>query len=176
MPTAIVTGSGGLIGSEAVSHLVQIGFDVVGVDNACARAHDITAIRQGPPDPLRAATPRKSQALDITTARSQQPVVRYPGLIESAEGTSEPPRWISRASTRRGVPSGIHLQCVAGRGRNLRPFRPNCGRVTGLGKSAFIDCVGPSATRGSHLSRRLGKPYAGEPHARIEREAATRLA
>ncbi len=33
MPTAIVTGSGGLIGSEAVSHLVQIGFDVVGVDN-----------------------------------------------------------------------------------------------------------------------------------------------
>jgi CDP-paratose 2-epimerase len=33
MPTAIVTGSGGLIGSEAVSHLVKIGFDVVGIDN-----------------------------------------------------------------------------------------------------------------------------------------------
>ncbi|MEJ7788637.1 MAG: NAD-dependent epimerase/dehydratase family protein [Thermoleophilaceae bacterium] len=33
MPAAIVTGSGGLIGSEAVSHLVQTGFDVFGVEN-----------------------------------------------------------------------------------------------------------------------------------------------
>lgn len=33
MPKAIVTGSGGLIGSEAVSHLVQIGFDVFGIEN-----------------------------------------------------------------------------------------------------------------------------------------------
>ena len=32
-PVAIVTGAGGLIGSEAVSHLVELGFDVVGVDN-----------------------------------------------------------------------------------------------------------------------------------------------
>ena len=33
MPLAIVTGSGGLIGSEAVRALVQGGFDVVGIDN-----------------------------------------------------------------------------------------------------------------------------------------------
>jgi CDP-paratose 2-epimerase len=33
MPTAIVTGSGGLIGSESVAHLVQYGFDVVGLEN-----------------------------------------------------------------------------------------------------------------------------------------------
>ena len=33
MPAAIVTGSGGLVGSEAVRHLVEAGFDVVGVDN-----------------------------------------------------------------------------------------------------------------------------------------------
>ncbi|MDX6690675.1 MAG: CDP-paratose 2-epimerase [Solirubrobacteraceae bacterium] len=33
MPTAIVTGSGGLIGSEAVSHFVSAGYDVVGVEN-----------------------------------------------------------------------------------------------------------------------------------------------
>lgn len=33
MPTAIVTGSGGLIGSEAVSQFVEAGFDVIGVDN-----------------------------------------------------------------------------------------------------------------------------------------------
>src|SRR3954454_17951111 len=33
MPTAIVTGSGGLIGSESVRHLVRLGFDVVGLEN-----------------------------------------------------------------------------------------------------------------------------------------------
>src|SRR4051812_44774898 len=33
MPTAIVTGSGGLIGSESVRHLVEQGYDVVGLEN-----------------------------------------------------------------------------------------------------------------------------------------------
>jgi len=33
MPVAIITGSGGLIGSEAVAHFVQAGFDVVGLEN-----------------------------------------------------------------------------------------------------------------------------------------------
>jgi CDP-paratose 2-epimerase len=33
MPTAIVTGSGGLIGSESVRHLINSGFDVIGFEN-----------------------------------------------------------------------------------------------------------------------------------------------
>lgn len=33
MPTAIITGSGGLIGSESVRHFVEAGYDVVGLDN-----------------------------------------------------------------------------------------------------------------------------------------------
>jgi CDP-paratose 2-epimerase len=33
MPTVIVTGSGGLIGSEAVAHFVRAGHDVVGIEN-----------------------------------------------------------------------------------------------------------------------------------------------
>ncbi len=33
MPVAIVTGSGGLIGSESVTHFVQLGFDVIGIEN-----------------------------------------------------------------------------------------------------------------------------------------------
>src|SRR4051812_46248322 len=33
MPTVVVTGSGGLIGSEAVSHFVRAGYDVVGIEN-----------------------------------------------------------------------------------------------------------------------------------------------
>lgn len=33
MPTAIITGSGGLVGSESVRHFVEAGYDVVGIDN-----------------------------------------------------------------------------------------------------------------------------------------------
>jgi CDP-paratose 2-epimerase len=33
MPTAIITGSGGLIGSEAAKHFAEQGYDVVGLDN-----------------------------------------------------------------------------------------------------------------------------------------------
>ena len=33
MPVCIVTGSGGLIGSEAVAHFVGLGYDVVGIEN-----------------------------------------------------------------------------------------------------------------------------------------------
>src|ERR671918_109579 len=33
MPTAIVTGSGGLIGAESVSYFVEAGYDVIGLEN-----------------------------------------------------------------------------------------------------------------------------------------------
>jgi CDP-paratose 2-epimerase len=33
VPTVIITGSGGLIGSESVQHFVEAGFDVVGLEN-----------------------------------------------------------------------------------------------------------------------------------------------
>ena len=37
MPVAVVTGSGGLIGSECVRHFVKQGFDVLGIDNDMRR-------------------------------------------------------------------------------------------------------------------------------------------
>jgi CDP-paratose 2-epimerase len=33
VPTAIITGSGGLVGSESVRHFVEAGYDVIGLDN-----------------------------------------------------------------------------------------------------------------------------------------------
>jgi CDP-paratose 2-epimerase len=42
MPVAVITGSGGLIGSEAVAHFVGQGYDVVGLDN------DMRAVFFGP--------------------------------------------------------------------------------------------------------------------------------
>src|ERR687892_2652528 len=60
MSTAIVTGSGGLIGSEAVRHLVESGRDVVGLEN------DMRARFFGP---------------DASTAHVTRSLVeRYPGF------------------------------------------------------------------------------------------------
>jgi CDP-paratose 2-epimerase len=53
MPTAIVTGSGGLIGSESVQHLIEEGYDVIGLEN------DMRAAFFGPD----ASTSRTTQRL-----------------------------------------------------------------------------------------------------------------
>jgi CDP-paratose 2-epimerase len=53
VPTAIVTGSGGLIGSESVKHFVEAGYDVVGIEN------DMRASFFGP----EASTRRTSEGL-----------------------------------------------------------------------------------------------------------------
>jgi CDP-paratose 2-epimerase len=65
MPTAIVTGSGGLIGSESVCHLVEAGYDVVGLEN------DMRARFFGP---------------DASTAHTTEALVRrYPHEFRSLE-------------------------------------------------------------------------------------------
>jgi CDP-paratose 2-epimerase len=55
MPTAIVTGSGGLIGSESVAHFVDEGFDVIGLEN------DMRAQFFGPEASTRHITERLSE-------------------------------------------------------------------------------------------------------------------
>src|SRR3712207_3625460 len=58
MPTAIVTGSGGLIGSETVKHFVARGFDVIGLEN------DLRASFFGPEASTRPNTERLVETLD----------------------------------------------------------------------------------------------------------------
>jgi CDP-paratose 2-epimerase len=53
MPTAIVTGSGGLIGSESAGHFIERGYDVIGIEN------DMRAVFFGPS----ASTAHTSQRL-----------------------------------------------------------------------------------------------------------------
>jgi CDP-paratose 2-epimerase len=70
VPTAIVTGSGGLIGSESVAHLVGVGYDVIGLEN------DMRARFFGPEASTRRVTERllerhpefRSLELDIRDA------------------------------------------------------------------------------------------------------------
>ncbi len=65
MPIAIVTGSGGLIGSESVAHFVEAGFDVVGLEND-----------------MRARFFGAEASTSHTTARLQE---RYPAEFTSLE-------------------------------------------------------------------------------------------
>jgi CDP-paratose 2-epimerase len=58
MPTAIVTGSGGLIGSESVTHLVELGYDVIGLEN------DMRARFFGPSASTSHVTERLTESLD----------------------------------------------------------------------------------------------------------------
>ena len=58
MPTAIVTGSGGLIGSESVTHLVERGYDVIGLEN------DMRARFFGPSASTSHVTQRLVESLD----------------------------------------------------------------------------------------------------------------
>lgn len=58
MPTAIITGSGGLIGSEAVRHFVEQGFTVIGLEN------DMRAVFFGPSASTAATTRRLTETYD----------------------------------------------------------------------------------------------------------------
>jgi CDP-paratose 2-epimerase len=66
LPLAIVTGSGGLIGSESVSYLVETGYEVVGIDNDM-RAYFFGESASTRPQTrrLEEAYPREFRALDL---------------------------------------------------------------------------------------------------------------
>jgi CDP-paratose 2-epimerase len=65
VPVAIVTGSGGLVGSESVAHFVELGFDVVGIDN------DMRAYFFGP--------------TASTAAQTERLLARYPESFRSLD-------------------------------------------------------------------------------------------
>jgi CDP-paratose 2-epimerase len=76
MPVAIVTGSGGLIGSESVAHLVEGGFDVVGLENDMrARFFGPDASTAQTTEILRERHPDEFRSLEIDI-RDEQAVTR----------------------------------------------------------------------------------------------------
>jgi CDP-paratose 2-epimerase len=94
MPVAIITGSGGLIGSEAVAHFVEAGFDVVGLENNMRawffgeRGSTLETTRQ-----LRQRYPEfQTLDLDIRDTDSVERVFsRYAGAIELVVHTAAQP-------------------------------------------------------------------------------------
>jgi CDP-paratose 2-epimerase len=93
MPTAIVTGSGGLVGSESVRHFVGAGFDVIGLEN------DMRAQFFGPSASTAAVTDRligihpefRSLDLDIRDAEGVERVFGGSDAIELVIHTAAQP-------------------------------------------------------------------------------------
>jgi CDP-paratose 2-epimerase len=94
MPVAIVTGSGGLIGSESVTHFVEAGYDVVGIEN------DMRAEFFGPDASTRDVTDRlartytefESHDVDVRDAESVERLfARHAGSIELIVHTAAQP-------------------------------------------------------------------------------------
>ncbi len=95
MPVAIITGSGGLIGSEAVDHFVSQGFDVVGIEN------DMRARFFGPESSTSHVTRRLVEAYpsafrwenaDIRDAETVEGIFRrHAGAIELVVHTAAQP-------------------------------------------------------------------------------------
>jgi CDP-paratose 2-epimerase len=94
MPAAIVTGSGGLIGSEAVAHFVREGYDVVGIEN------DMRALFFGPEASTAHVTERllaehpefRSESADIRDRDAVERVFRErAGQIELVVHTAAQP-------------------------------------------------------------------------------------
>jgi CDP-paratose 2-epimerase len=94
MPVVIVTGSGGLIGSESVRHFIEVGYDVVGIEN------DMRSAFFGPEASTRAVTERllgsydefRSLDLDIRdTAGVDRVFERHAGEIELVIHTAAQP-------------------------------------------------------------------------------------
>jgi CDP-paratose 2-epimerase len=81
MPVAIVTGSGGLIGSESVQHFVKAGYEVIGLEN------DMRARFFGP---------------DASTAHTTEALIRrYPAEFRSLEVDIRDPDAVARVFAER---------------------------------------------------------------------------
>jgi CDP-paratose 2-epimerase len=66
MPVAIVTGSGGLIGSESVGHFVEAGYEVLGIDNDMrARFFGPDASTANTTEALTRRYPKEFRSLDL---------------------------------------------------------------------------------------------------------------
>ena len=85
MPTAIVTGSGGLIGSESAAHFVELGLDVIGLENDMrASFFGLEASTARTTDSLLARYPEafRSLAIDIRDREAVERVFADAGQVE----------------------------------------------------------------------------------------------
>ena len=96
MPVAIITGSGGLIGSESVRHFVEAGYDVIGLENDMrARFFGPEASTAHTTDALVRALPgrrsARSRSTSATPTASTRVFAEHAGAIELVIHTAAQP-------------------------------------------------------------------------------------
>ena len=96
MPTAIITGSGGLIGSESVRHFVEAGYEVIGLEN------DMRA--------------RLSRLRDVIEQ------VGFGGLPHDSVKHLEGKLWELRITGRDGISRAIYVTAIGRRAVIVRVF------------------------------------------------------
>ena len=106
MPIAIVTGSGGLIGSESVRHFVEAGYDVVGIENdmrarffgpEASTAHQTERLlrrvrRRSAPSTSTSATPTASTGVFAGASRAELELVIHTAAQPSHDWAASDPQ------------------------------------------------------------------------------------
>ena len=123
MPVAIVTGSGGLIGSESVSHFVRAGYDVVGIENdmrVCVLRRRRRRPRNAPQRSARTYRRARSRSLDLDIRDADGDRARLRASTRSRSSSSSTPRRSLRTTGRRATRSPTSP--------STRPARSTCSR------------------------------------------------
>ena len=175
MATAIVTGSGGLIGSESVQYFVEQGFDVVGLENDL-RSQFFGAGRLYPPG-QRAA--RRALPGRVPLDRARHPRRRRrrrrssPSTLRTSSSSSTPPRsrrTTGRRATRRRTSASTRTgRSTCSRRRGSAQARRDVRLLLdeqGLRRPAELPAAPASWTRASSCPRITSTTTASRPRCR----------
>lgn len=148
MSTAIVTGSGGLIGSESVKYFVEAGYDVIGIENdmrarffgpgASTRRVSEELVERYPEFRWLDLDIRDSDAVSrvFATATELELIIHAAGQPSHDWAASDPPHRLNRQRKRHPQPVGGHSPLQAGGDVHLhfdeqgvrRPPKPSTAR------------------------------------------------
>ncbi len=156
MATALVTGSGGLVGSDAVRSLVEAGFDVVGVEN------DMRARFFGP----EASTDRVSERLEVT----------YPDRFQRVDLDVRDADGIDRLVARHGRSLELVIHAAAQPSHDWAATEPLVDfDVNARGTLVLLEALRRHASAATFVFLSTNKVYGDTPNRLPLVESATRL-
>jgi CDP-paratose 2-epimerase len=155
VPVAIVTGSGGLIGSESVANFVEEGFDVVGIEN------DMRARFFGP-----------AASTQAVTARLQESYREFDSLeldVRDAEG-------VERLFARRGSSIELVIHTAAQPSHDWAALAPHVDfEVNANGTLNLLEATRRHASEATFVFTSTNKVYGDTPNRLPLVELETRL-
>jgi CDP-paratose 2-epimerase len=177
MPIAIVTGSGGLIGSESVRHFVEAGYDVIGLENDMRREFfGDSASTQAVTERLRRTHPEfHSLELDIRDAAGVEAVfARHAAEIDLVVHTAAQPShdWAASAPQ---VDFGVNANGTLNLLEATRRHAPDASFVFTSTNKVYGDTPNrlPLVELGTRLELEPDHPYYGGIDTSMSIDAST---